>query len=49
MIPSVSDPTALLPLKPIVFDENFTGIVGSDLERKRERYPINRAEGWLTI
>lgn len=35
--------------KPIVFDENFTGIVGSDPQRKRERYPINRAEGWLTI
>ncbi|MFQ6035666.1 MAG: cellulase family glycosylhydrolase [Sedimentisphaerales bacterium] len=35
--------------KPIVFDENFTGIVGSDPERKRQRYPINRAEGWLTI
>lgn len=35
--------------KPIVFDENFTGIVGSDAQRKRERYPINRAEGWLTI
>ena len=36
-------------LKPLVFDENFTGIVGSDAQRKRERYPINRAEGWLTI
>ena len=36
-------------LKPLVFDENFTGIVGSDTQRKRERYPINRAEGWLTI
>lgn len=35
--------------KPIVFDENFTGIVGSDPKRKRERYPINRAEAWLTL
>ncbi len=36
-------------LKSLVFDENFTGIVGSDSQRKRERYVINRAEGWLTI
>lgn len=35
--------------KALVFDENFTGIVGSNPERKRERYPINRAEAWLTI
>lgn len=32
--------------KPVVFDENFTGIVG---ERSAQRYNINRAEGWLTI
>lgn len=32
--------------KPIVFDENYTGIVGRKLV---ERYNINRAEAWLTI
>lgn len=35
--------------KPLVFDENFTGIVGSDTQRKRERYAVNRAEAWVTI
>lgn len=32
--------------KPLVFDENYSGIVG---KKPAERYAINRAEAWLTI
>ena len=32
--------------KPLVYDENYSGIVG---KKPAERYAINRAEAWLTI
>ena len=32
--------------KPLVYDENYSGVVG---KKPAERYEINRSEGWLTI
>ncbi|MCK4627943.1 MAG: cellulase family glycosylhydrolase [Sedimentisphaerales bacterium] len=32
--------------KPLVYDENYSGVVG---KKPAERYAINRSEGWVTI